>query len=92
MEIGLVGTGPMGLGIGKSLLRELAPQGHGITVYNRTAAKAAPLVEAGARLAKTPAAAAGGDVEIAKAIPAEAGRSARRRRGHGHGRSGSERS
>jgi 3-hydroxyisobutyrate dehydrogenase-like beta-hydroxyacid dehydrogenase len=64
MEIGLVGTGPMGLGIGKSLLRELAPQGHGITVYNRTAAKAAPLVEAGARLAKTPAAAAGGDVVL----------------------------
>jgi 3-hydroxyisobutyrate dehydrogenase-like beta-hydroxyacid dehydrogenase len=54
----------MGLGVGKSLLRELAPQGHSITVYNRTAAKAAPLVEAGARLAKTPAAAAGGDVVL----------------------------
>ncbi|MGD0023376.1 MAG: NAD(P)-dependent oxidoreductase [Xanthobacteraceae bacterium] len=64
MDIGLVGTGPMGLGIGKSLLRELAPQGHSITVYNRTPDKAAPLVEAGARLAKTPAEAAGGDVVL----------------------------
>lgn len=64
MLIGLVGTGPMGLGIGKSLLRELAPQGHSITVYNRTAEKAAPLVEAGARLAKTPAQAAVGDVVL----------------------------
>jgi 3-hydroxyisobutyrate dehydrogenase-like beta-hydroxyacid dehydrogenase len=64
MDIGLVGTGPMGLGIGMSLLRELAPQGHSITVYNRTAAKAAPLVKAGARLAKTPAEAAAGDVVL----------------------------
>jgi 3-hydroxyisobutyrate dehydrogenase-like beta-hydroxyacid dehydrogenase len=64
MNVGLVGTGPMGLGIGMSLLRELAPQGHSITVYNRTAAKAAPLVKAGARLAKTPAEAAAGDVVL----------------------------
>jgi len=64
MEIGLVGLGPMGLAIGKTLMRELAPQGHGITVYNRTAAKAAPLVEAGARLAKTPAEAAAGEVVL----------------------------
>jgi 3-hydroxyisobutyrate dehydrogenase-like beta-hydroxyacid dehydrogenase len=64
MDVGLVGTGPMGLGIGMSLLRELAPQGHSITVYNRTAAKAAPLVKAGARLAKTPAEAAAGDVVL----------------------------
>jgi len=45
MEIGLVGLGPMGLGIGTSLLRELAPQVHCIAVYNRSAEKAAPLVE-----------------------------------------------
>jgi len=64
MEIGLVGAGPMGLAIGQSLLRALAPQGHRITVYNRTPDKAAPLVEAGARLAKTPAEAAGGDVVL----------------------------
>jgi 3-hydroxyisobutyrate dehydrogenase-like beta-hydroxyacid dehydrogenase len=64
MDIGLVGVGPMGLGIGQSLLRVLAPQGHTITVYNRTAEKAAPLVEAGARLAKTPAHAAAGDVVL----------------------------
>lgn len=62
MEIGLVGTGPMGLGIGQSILRELAPHGHSLTVYNRSPEKAAPLVAAGARLAKTPAEAAGGDV------------------------------
>jgi 3-hydroxyisobutyrate dehydrogenase-like beta-hydroxyacid dehydrogenase len=64
MDIGLVGTGPMGLGIGMSLLREFAPQGHTVTVYNRTAAKAAPLVAAGARLAKSPAEAAAGDVVL----------------------------
>lgn len=64
MDIGLVGTGPMGLGIGMSLLRELAPQGHNITVYNRTAEKAAPLVESGARLAKSPSEAAAGDVVL----------------------------
>ncbi len=62
MDIGLVGIGPMGLAIGKSLLRELASQGHSLTVYNRTTEKAAALVEAGARLAKTPAQAAAGDV------------------------------
>ena len=64
MQIGLIGTGPMGLGIGQSLLRELAPRGHNIMVYNRTAAKAAPLVEAGAKLATTPAQAASGDVVL----------------------------
>lgn len=64
MDIGLVGIGPMGLGVGKSLLRALAPQGHRIIVYNRTAEKAEPLVEAGARLARTPAQAAAGDVVL----------------------------
>ena len=64
MDIGLVGTGPMGLGIGMSLLRELVPQGHSLTVYNRTADKAAPLVKAGARRAETPAQAAAGDVVL----------------------------
>ena len=64
MDIGLVGTGPMGLAIGKSLLRVLAPQDHKIIVYNRTPEKAAPLVEAGARLAKTPEQAAAADVVL----------------------------
>jgi len=64
MDIGLVGTGPMGVGIGQSLLRVLAPQGHTITVYNRTAEKGAPLVASGARFAKTPAQAAAGDVVL----------------------------
>lgn len=64
MDIGLVGIGPMGLGIGRSLLRELAPQGHNIRVYNRTVERAAPLLEAGAQLAKTPAQAATGDVVL----------------------------
>lgn len=64
MEIGLVGLGPMGFGIAQSLLRVLAPHGHTITVYNRTAEKAAPLVEGGARLGRTPAEAAAGDVVL----------------------------
>jgi len=64
MEIGLVGLGPMGLGIGKRLLNVLAPHGHRLTVYNRTMEKAAPLIEAGARLSPTPAQAASGDVVL----------------------------
>ena len=51
MEIGLCGTGRMG---GAMVLR-LLEQGHQLTVWNRTAAKAAPLLERGARWAASPA-------------------------------------
>ena len=46
----------MGAGMAANLLKA----GFSLSVYNRTAAKAQPLVEAGARLASTPAEAAKG--------------------------------
>jgi 3-hydroxyisobutyrate dehydrogenase len=42
------------------MARRLLEAGFAVTVYNRTAAKAGPLVEAGARAARTPAEAAAG--------------------------------
>lgn len=48
---GFVGLGLMGLPMARNLLRA----GYALTVYNRTAAKARPLVEAGARQADSPA-------------------------------------
>lgn len=46
-RIGWIGLGNMGTPMAKNLIRA----GFEVTVYNRTAAKAAPLVEAGAKLA-----------------------------------------
>ena len=48
--IGWIGLGNMGLPMVKNLLKA----GFAVFVYNRTAAKAAPLVEAGASLAGSP--------------------------------------
>ncbi|BDG09073.1 NAD(P)-dependent oxidoreductase [Anaeromyxobacter paludicola] len=56
MKIGFVGLGTMGLPLANNLRRA----GHAITVWNRTAEKAEPLVRKGARLAPTPRAAASG--------------------------------
>ena len=47
MRIGFIGLGQMGAGMAASLLRA----GHEVTVYNRTAARAAPLVAEGAKAA-----------------------------------------
>ncbi|WP_131737629.1 NAD(P)-dependent oxidoreductase [Actinomadura roseirufa] len=47
----VVGLGPMGAAMAATFLRS----GHPVTLWNRTAAKAAPLVEQGATLAATPA-------------------------------------
>ena len=49
-RIGWIGLGNMGLPMAKNLVRA----GFEVIVYNRTAAKAAPLVEAGASLAGSP--------------------------------------
>lgn len=46
----LIGLGPMGQG----MVRALLTGGHPVTVWNRTASRAAPLVAAGARLAASP--------------------------------------
>jgi 3-hydroxyisobutyrate dehydrogenase len=51
MEIGFCGTGRMG----SAMVLRLLEQGHQLTVWNRTAAKAAPLLERGARWAASPA-------------------------------------
>lgn len=59
--IAILGLGTMGAGMASRLL----DAGFSLTVYNRTSAKAQPLVDRGARLASTPAAAAtGADILI----------------------------
>jgi 3-hydroxyisobutyrate dehydrogenase-like beta-hydroxyacid dehydrogenase len=58
MDIGFIGLGSMGRGMAASLVNA----GHTVTVYNRNAAKADPLVRQGATLARTVAEACGGDV------------------------------
>jgi 3-hydroxyisobutyrate dehydrogenase-like beta-hydroxyacid dehydrogenase len=60
VRIGFIGLGHMGSAMAANLLAA----GHALTVYNRTAAKAEPLVSQGAHLAKTPAEAARGEVAI----------------------------
>src|SRR5947209_2753204 len=52
--IGFIGLGGMGLAMATNLLKA----GFGLRVYNRTAEKARPLLERGARLARSPAEAA----------------------------------
>jgi 3-hydroxyisobutyrate dehydrogenase len=54
MNIAFLGLGTMGAPMAANILR----RGHALTVWNRSAPRAAPLVEAGARLAATPADAA----------------------------------
>lgn len=56
MNIGWIGTGVMG----QSMAGHLAQGGHRLRVHNRTRAKAAPLVERGARWCDSPAAVAEG--------------------------------
>ena len=51
MEIGVAGLGGMGVAISLRLMEV----GHTVTVWNRTAAKAKPLSDAGAKVASTPA-------------------------------------
>lgn len=51
MRVTVLGTGTMGAGVAGSLLRE----GHEVTVWNRTADKAAPLAARGATVATDPA-------------------------------------
>lgn len=56
MHIAVLGTGAMGSRMAAALLRA----GHSVTVWNRTSARAQPLVEQGAVLASTPRATADG--------------------------------
>jgi len=47
MKVGFIGTGRMG----RAMARRLIEAGHELAVFNRTAAKAAELVQAGAKSA-----------------------------------------
>ncbi|WP_404712770.1 NAD(P)-dependent oxidoreductase [Sphingomonas sp. MMS24-J13] len=58
MKIGFVGLGRMGTAIAGNLLKA----GHEVSVWNRSADKAEPLVAAGATLATSPAEAAAGGI------------------------------
>ena len=55
--VGFIGLGIMGISMAKRLIEA----GHKVTVYNRTASKAAPLVALGAKQAATPKEAARGN-------------------------------
>jgi 3-hydroxyisobutyrate dehydrogenase-like beta-hydroxyacid dehydrogenase len=60
-KVGFIGLGRMGAGIARNIMKA----GFAITVYNRTAAKMQPFVDAGAAGAASPAeAAAGADVVV----------------------------
>lgn len=58
MKIGFIGLGQMGSAMAANLVKA----GHDVTVWNRSADKAAALVDAGARLAERPVDAAQGEV------------------------------
>jgi 3-hydroxyisobutyrate dehydrogenase-like beta-hydroxyacid dehydrogenase len=60
MKIGFIGLGQMGAAIARNLIEA----GHDVTVWNRSADKAAPLVAAGARLAERPVDAAAGEIVL----------------------------
>jgi nucleoside-diphosphate-sugar epimerase len=61
MKLGFIGLGRMGSAMAANLLAA----GHELTVYNRTKAKAEPLLKRGAHLAETLGDAARGEVVIA---------------------------
>ena len=60
MKVGLIGLGNMGLGMARSLIKA----GHEVTVHNRTASKAQPLIAEGAHYAPTVADACRGEAVI----------------------------
>ena len=60
MKVGFIGLGQMG----RAMAARLLAGGHEVTVYNRSSAKAAALVDQGARLAESPAGASGGDAVV----------------------------
>ncbi len=60
MRAGFIGLGRMGAGMATNLVKA----GHEVTVYNRSADKAAPLIELGATAAKTVAEACRGEAVI----------------------------
>ena len=70
-KIAYIGVGNMG----RAMILRLLKAGHEITAYNRTPEKAKAVVDAGAKLAKTPAeAVAGADVVFSSVLNDEASR------------------
>ena len=67
-RVAFVGVGAMG----GRMARRLLDAGHELTVWNRTASKTAPLVEAGASAAETPAEAASGAEVVITMVADEA--------------------
>jgi 3-hydroxyisobutyrate dehydrogenase len=65
MKVGFIGLGIMG----QPMSRHLLQAGFSLTVYNRTASKAQPLVAMGAKLAESPAAVAAGSEIIITMLP-----------------------
>jgi 3-hydroxyisobutyrate dehydrogenase len=65
MNIGFIGLGIMG----QPMSRHLLEAGFSLTVYNRTASKAKPLVAMGAKLAESPVAVAAGSEIIITMLP-----------------------
>jgi 3-hydroxyisobutyrate dehydrogenase-like beta-hydroxyacid dehydrogenase len=65
MRVGVVGTGIMGAPMARNLLRA----GHAVTVHNRTPARAAALVSAGATAAASPADVARGAEAVVISVP-----------------------
>src|SRR2546421_117312 len=57
--------------MGSRIARRLVDTGHEVVVWNRTAAKAAPLVAAGGPGGAPPAAAAAGSEPVVTRVPAE---------------------
>ena len=69
--------------MGAAMAANLVAAGHAVTVYNRSPAKAAPLVEKGARLAASVAEACRGDAVVTMLADDRAvGDGRPRRRGH----------
>src|SRR4051794_13419835 len=60
MKVGFIGLGNMGSAMAANLLRA----GHEVTIFNRTASKAKPLIDQGAKLATKVADACHGDAVI----------------------------
>lgn len=65
MRVGVVGTGIMGAPMARNLLRA----GHTVTVHNRTPARVAPLVEAGATAMPSPSAVAAASEVVMTCVP-----------------------
>jgi len=65
MRVGVVGTGIMGAPMARNLLRA----GHTVTVHNRTPARVAPLVEAGATAMPSPRAVAAASEVVMTCVP-----------------------